>query len=85
MAKVDAKITQALVVTFESLIKEKELPKQASSLPFFGDVVRTTGKATITYKPVKRSDGSTELQPLTVMWADNGIDYFIDLMGGIDD
>ena len=80
MAKVDAKITQALVVTFESLAKEEELPKNASNLPFFGDVVRTKGVAHITYKPVKRSDGSTELHPLTVMWTDNGVDYFIDLM-----
>ena len=79
MAKVDAKMTQALVVTFESLDKE-ELPKQASNLPFFGDVIRTTGGAHITYKPVKRSDGSTELHPLTVMWTDNGVDYFIDIM-----
>lgn len=80
MAKVDAKITQALVVTFKSLIKEKELPKNASTLLFFGDVVKTKGEAHITYKPVKRSDGSTELHPLTVMWTDNGVDYFIDLM-----
>lgn len=80
MAKVDAKITQALVVTFESLAKEEELPKNASNLPFFGDVVRARGVAHITYKPVKRSDGSTELHPLTVMWTDNGVDYFIDLM-----
>ena len=80
MAKVDAKITQALVVTFKSLVKEEELPKNASNLPFFGDVVKTKGGAHITYKPVKRSDGSTELHPLTVMWTDNGVDYFIDLM-----
>ena len=80
MAKVDAKITQALVVTFESLAKEEELPKNVSNLPFFGDVIRTKGVAHITYKPVKRSDGSTELHPLTVMWTDNGVDYFIDIM-----
>ena len=80
MAKVDAKMTQALVVTFKSLVKEKELPKNASNLPFFGDVVRAKGGAHITYKPVKRSDGSTKLHPLTVMWTDNGVDYFIDLM-----
>ena len=80
MAKVDAKITQALVVTFESLAKEEELPKNASNLPFFDDVIKTKGGAHITYKPVKRSDGSTELYPLTVMWTDNGVDYFIDLM-----
>lgn len=80
MAKVDAKITQALVVTFESLAKEEELPKNASNLPFFGDVIRANGGAHITYKPVKRSDGSTELHPLTVTWTDNGIDYFIDIM-----
>lgn len=80
MAKVDAKIIQALVVTFKSLIKEKELPKNASNLPFFGDVIRKKGGAHITYKPVKCSDGSTELYPLTVMWTDNGVDYFIDLM-----
>ena len=79
MAKVDAKMTQALVVTFKSLAKE-ELPKQASNLPFFGDVIKTKGVAHITYKPVKRSDGSTELHPLTVMWTNNGVDYFIDLM-----
>lgn len=81
MANVDAKITQALVVTFESTVKEKELPKNAVTLPYFGDVVRTKSRARITYKPVKRSDGSTELHPLTVMWTDNGVDYFIDLMG----
>ena len=40
MAKVDAKMTQALVVTFKSLVKENELPKNASNLPFFGDVVK---------------------------------------------
>lgn len=80
MAKVDAKMTQALVVTFKSLVKENELPKNASNLPFFGDVVKTKGEAHITYKPVKRSDGSTELYPLTVMWKDNGVDYFIDIM-----
>lgn len=80
MAKVDAKITQALVVTFKSLIKEEELPKNASNLPFFGDMIRTNDVAHITYKPVKRSDGSTELHPLTIMWTDNGVDYFIDLI-----
>lgn len=79
MSKVDAKMTQALVVTFKSLVKEKELPKNASNLQFFGDVVKTKCGAHITYKSVKRSDGSTELHPLTVMWTDNGVDYFIDL------
>lgn len=85
MAKVDANMTQALVVTFESIAKEEELQEKASKLPFFGDVIRTTGKAHITYKPVKRSDGSTELQPLTVMWTDNMVDYFINLMRDTDD
>lgn len=85
MAKVDAKMTQALVVTFKSLVKEKELPKNASNLPFFGDVVRTKGGAHITHKPVKRSDGSTELQPLGVHWTDNGLDYFINIVGSLDD
>lgn len=84
MAFVDAKMTQALVVTFKSLVKE-ELPKQASNLPFFDDVIRTKGEAHITYKPVKRSDGSVELQPLTVMWTDNDIDYSVNIMSDTDD
>lgn len=85
MAKVDAKMTQALVVTFKSLVKENELPKNTSNLPFFCDVVKTKGGAHITYKPVKRSDGSTELHPLTVMWTDNGTDYSINIMSATDD
>lgn len=70
---------QALVVAFESLEKE-ELQKQKRKLIFCGDVVEATGKATITYKPVKCSDGSTELQPLMVSWTDNGLDYTVNLM-----
>ena len=70
---------QALVVAFESLDKE-ELPKQKRKLIFFGDVVEATGKARIIYKPVKSSDGSTELQPLMVSWTDNGLDYTVNLM-----
>lgn len=76
--------TQALVVAFESLSKE-ELPKQQRKLLFSGNVLEATGKATITYKPVKRSDGSTELQLLGVHWTDNGLDYFINIVGSLDD
>lgn len=84
MAYVDAKMTQALVATFDNK-GVKELRKHKGNSTFFGEILRATGEATITYKPVKRSDGSTELQPLTVMWSDNGTDYFINIMGGIDD
>ena len=79
MANTYLERTQALVVAFESLSKE-ELPKQKRKLLFSGNVLEATGKATIAYKPVKCSDGSTELYPLTVMWTDNGMDYAINLM-----
>lgn len=84
MANTSLERTQALVVAFESLSKE-ELPKQKRKLLFIGNVLEATGKATITYKPVKHLDGSTELYPLTVMWTDNGIDYTVNLMDYSDD
>lgn len=75
---------QALLVTFDSLSKEG-LPKQKRKLLFSGNVVEATGEATIIYKPVKCSDGSTELQLLTVSWTDNVLDYFINIVGSLDD
>lgn len=79
MADTALERVQALIVAFESLSNE-ELPKQKRKLLFSGDVVEATGKATIIYKPVKRTDGSTELQPLMVSWTDNGLDYTVNLM-----
>lgn len=75
---------QALVVAFESLSSE-ELPKQKRKLLFCGDVVEATGEATIVYKPIECSDGSTYLRPLMVSWTDNGIDYSINLAGYAND
>ncbi len=84
MADTALERVQALIVAFESLSNE-ELPKQKRKLLFSGDVVEATGEATIIYKPVKRTDGSADLQPLMVSWTDNGIDYSINLASYAND
>ena len=79
MERTYSKLTEAYVMVSKSR-DDTVLPKHEDISPLLGDRVRASGGAYVWYKPVKRSDGSTELHPLTVMWTDNVVDYFIDLM-----
>lgn len=84
MERTYSKLTAAYVMVSKSR-DDTVLPKHEDISPLLGDRVRASGGAYVWYKPVKRADGSTELQPLGVHWTDNGLDYFINIVGSLSD
>lgn len=54
----------------------QELPKKQ-----LGGKLEAVANATILYKYVKRLDGRQELEPVSITWTDNGVEYTAEIKG----
>lgn len=54
----------------------QELPKKQ-----VGGKLQAVANAIIVYKYVKRLDGRCELEPASITWTDNGVEYTAEIKG----
>ena len=55
---------------------KQELPKKQ-----LGGKLEAVANATILYKYVRRLDGRCELEPTSIKWTDNGVEYTAEIRG----
>lgn len=56
--------------------RKQKLPKKQ-----VGGKLQAVANATILYKYVKRLDGRQELEPVSITWEDNGVEYTAEIRG----